>query len=120
MGEANLTLLTGAHVNRLTLEGGTITGVEFEWQGKIRAIKTSSEVALSAGAIQTPKLLMLSGIGDRAQLGRFGISTVSHLPGLGQNLQDHPIIGGGLWETPRPLPPRNNASAAQLLTTARP
>jgi choline dehydrogenase len=51
---------------------------------------------LSAGAIQTPKLLMLSGIGDRAELDRFGISTVSHLPGVGLNLQDHLIVGGGL------------------------
>ena len=120
MHQPNLTVLTGAHVNRLTLEGNTITGVEFEWQGKIRAIKASSEVVLSAGAIQTPKLLMLSGIGDRAQLARFGISTVSHLPGVGQNLQDHPIIGGGLWEAPGPIPVRNNAAEANLFTRSRP
>ena len=116
MDQSNLTLLTGAYVNRLTLEGGTITGVEFEWQGKIRAIKTSGEVVLSAGAIQTPKLLMLSGIGDRAQLDRFGISTVSHLPGVGRNLQDHPIIGGGLWKAPGPIRVRNNAAEANLFT----
>jgi choline dehydrogenase len=116
MDQPNLTLLTGAYVNRLTLEGGTITGVEFEWQGKIHAINASSEVVLSAGAIQTPKLLMLSGIGDRAQLDRFGISTVSHLPGVGRNLQDHPIIGGGLWEAPRPIPVHNNAAEANLFT----
>jgi choline dehydrogenase len=116
MDQRNLTVLTGAHVNRLTLEGGTITGVEFEWQGKIRAIKASSEVVLSAGAIQTPKLLMLSGIGDRAELDRFGISTVSHLPGVGQNLQDHPIIGGGLWEAPGPVAIHNNAAEANLFT----
>jgi len=120
MHQPNLTLLTGAHVNRLTLDGNTITGVEFEWQGKVRAIKTSSEVVLSAGAIQTPKLLMLSGIGDRAELTRFGISTVSHLPGVGQNLQDHPIIGGGLWEAPGPVAIRNNAAEANLFTRSRP
>jgi choline dehydrogenase len=120
MHQPNLTLLTGAHVNRLTLEGNTITGVEFEWQGKIRAIKASSEVVLSAGAIQTPKLLMLSGIGDRFQLDRFGIPTVSNLPGVGQNLQDHPIIGGGLWEAPGPIPVRNNAAEANLFTKSRP
>ena len=120
MDQPNLTVLTGAHVNRLTLEGGTITGVEFEWQGQIRAIKSSSEVVLSAGAIQTPKLLMLSGIGDRAELDRFGISTVSHLPGVGQNLHDHPIIGGGLWEAPGPIPVRNNAAEANLFTKSRP
>src|ERR1700704_2596827 len=120
MDQPNLTVLTGAYVNRLTLEGGTITGVEFEWQGKIQAIRASSEVGLSAGAIQTPKLLMLSGIGDRAELDRFGISTVSHLPGVGQNLQDHPIIGGGLWEAPGPLAIRNNAAEANLFTRSRP
>ena len=104
MDQANLTVLTGAYVNRLTIEGNTVTGVEFEWQGEVRTIKASSEVVLSAGAIQTPKILMLSGIGDRAELDRFGIATVSHLPGVGQNFQDHPIIGGGLWEAPGPLP----------------
>jgi choline dehydrogenase len=68
MDQANLTVLTGAHVNRLTIEGNTVTGVEFEWQNEVRRIKASSEVVLSAGAIQTPKTLMLSGIGDRAEL----------------------------------------------------
>ena len=120
MDQPNLTVLTGAHVNRLTLEGGAVTGVEFEWQGKVRAIRSSSDVVLSAGAIQTPKLLMLSGIGDRAELDRFGISTVSHLPGVGRNLQDHPIVGGGLWEAPGPIPVRNNAAEANLFTTSRP
>jgi choline dehydrogenase len=120
MDQPNLTVLTGAHVNRLTLEGGTITGVEFAWQGKLHAIKGSSEVVLSAGAIQTPKLLMLSGIGDRAELDRLSISTVSHLPGVGRNLQDHPIIGGGLWEAPGPIDVRNNAAEANLFTRSRP
>jgi choline dehydrogenase len=120
MDQPNLTVLTGAHVNRLTLEGATITGVEFEWQGQIRAIKSSSEVVLSAGAIQTPKLLMLSGIGDRGELDRFGISAVSHLPGVGLNLQYHPIIGGGLWQAPGPIPVHNNAAEANLFTKSRP
>ena len=120
MDQANLTVLTGAYVNRLTIEGDTATGVEFEWQGKVRSIKATSEVVLSAGAIQTPKMLMLSGIGDRAELDRFGIPTVSHLPGVGRNFQDHPIIGGGLWEAPGPLPTRNNAAEANLFTKSRP
>jgi choline dehydrogenase len=120
MDQPNLTVLTGAYVNRLTLEGGAVSGVEFEWEGKVRKIKAASEVVLSAGAIQTPKILMLSGIGDRAELDRFGISTVSHLPGVGRNFQDHPVIGGGLWESPAPLPTRNNASEANLFTKSRP
>jgi choline dehydrogenase len=63
---------------------------------------------------------MMSGIGDRAELNRFGIATVSHLPGVGQNFQDHPIIGGGLWEAPEPLPMRNNAAEANLFVKSRP
>jgi len=120
MDQANLTVLTGAYVNRLTIEGNTVTGVEFEWQNEIRTIKASSEVVLSAGAIQTPKILRLSGIGDHAELDRFGIATVSHLPGVGRNFQDHPIIGGGLWEAPGPLPTRNNAAEANLFVKSRP
>jgi len=120
MDQSNLTVLTGAYVNRLTVKGNTVTGVEFEWQSQVRKIKASSEVVLSAGAIQTPKTLMLSGIGDRAELDRFGIATVSHLPGVGRNFQDHPVIGGGLWEAPGPLPTRNNASEANLFVKSRP
>src|ERR1700720_104433 len=119
MDQDNLTVLTGAYVNRLTIEGDVVTGVEFEWQGKVRSIRASSEVVLSTGAIQTPKILMLSGIGDRAELDRFGIAAVSHLPGVGRNFQDHPIIGGGLWEAPGPLPTRNNASEANLFVKSR-
>ena len=120
MDQANLTVLTGAYVNRLTIEGNAVTGVEVEWQNEVRRIKASSEVVLSAGAIQTPKTLMLAGIGDRAELDRFGIATVSHLPGVGRNFQDHPIIGGGLWEAPGPLPTRNNAAEANLFVKSRP
>ncbi len=120
MDQANLTVLTGAYVNRLSIEGNTVTGVEFEWRNEVRSIKASSEVVLSAGAIQTPKTLMLSGIGDRAELDRFGIATVAHLPGVGRNFQDHPIIGGGLWEAPGPLPTRNNAAEANLFVKSRP
>jgi choline dehydrogenase-like flavoprotein len=114
MDQANLTVLTDAYVNRLTLEGMEVRGVEFEWQGNVHTINVSSEVVLSAGAIQTPRILMLSGIGNRAELGRFGIPTVSHLPGVGQNFQDHPIIGAGLWESHEPIRGRNNSAEANL------
>jgi choline dehydrogenase len=120
MDQANLTVLTGAHVNRLTVEGDSVAGVEFEWEGQLRTVKASSEVVLSAGAIQTPKILMLSGIGDRAALNHFGIASVAHLPGVGQNFQDHPIIGGGLWEAPEPVLLRNNAAEANLFVKSRP
>jgi choline dehydrogenase len=66
-------------------------------------------VVLSLGAIHTPKVLMQSGIGDEAELGRFGIPVVQHLPGVGQNLQDHPGFDC-VWEYRQPLAPRNTAS----------
>jgi choline dehydrogenase len=119
MDQPNLTVLTSAYVNRLTLEGTSVTGVEFEWQDEIRKITASSEVVLSAGSIHTPKILMLSGIGDRAELARFGISTVSHLPGVGRNFQDHPVIGSCLWEPREPLPARANAAEANLFVKSR-
>jgi choline dehydrogenase len=119
MDQTNLTVLTGAYVNRLTIESGAVTAVEFEWHCKVHTIAASSEAVLSAGAIQTPKILMLSGIGDRAELDRLGIATAAHLPGVGQNFQDHSIIGGGLWEAPGPLPSRNNAAEANILTKSR-
>jgi choline dehydrogenase len=120
MAQKNVTVLTGAFVNRLLFERDTVTGVEFEWRNETRTVRASSEVVLSAGAIQTPKILMLSGIGDRAELSRFGIPTIAHLPGVGQNFQDHPIIGAGLWEPHEPLPVRANAAEANLFTSSRP
>ena len=120
MDRANLTVLTGALVRKLTIEGTSITGIEFDWRGQVRTIKASTEVVLSAGAIQTPKILMLSGIGDRSELARFGIENVAHLPGVGQNLQDHPIIGAGLWESPDHLPARANAAEANLFVKSDP
>ncbi|TPM22533.1 FAD-dependent oxidoreductase [Mesorhizobium sp. B2-3-5] len=114
MDRPNLTVLTNAFVNRLLVDGNVVTGTEFEWQGEIHRIATSREVVLSAGAIQTPKILLLSGIGDRAELDRFGIPLVSHLPGVGRNLQDHPIIGSALWEPHEPMVVRNNAAEANL------
>src|SRR6202011_5819781 len=120
MDQPNLTVLTSAYVNRLTVEGTSVTGVEFEWQDEIRKITASSEVVLSAGSIHTPKILMLSGIGDRAELARFGISTVSHLPGVGRNFQDHPVIGSCLWEPHEPLPARANAAEANLFVKSSP
>ncbi|MGO4427330.1 GMC oxidoreductase, partial [Streptomyces sp. MCAF7] len=65
---------------------------------------------LSLGAINTPKLLMLSGIGNQAELASLGIPDVVHLPGVGQNLQDHILLKGCIWEYRVPEAPRNNAA----------
>jgi choline dehydrogenase len=110
----NLTVLTGALVTRVTFdrfERNRVTGVEFCLDGTIRCVRAGSEVVLSLGAIHTPKVLMQSGIGDQAELQRHGIPVVQHLPGVGQNLQDHPAFGC-VWEYQQPLPPRNTGCEA--------
>jgi choline dehydrogenase len=107
----NLTVLTNALVTRLTLEGKRATGIEISYNGNTYRIRAGLEIVLSLGAIHTPKVLMQSGIGDQAELRRFGIPVVQHLPGVGQNFQDHPAFGC-IWEYSEALPPRNNLGEA--------
>lgn len=87
---ANLRVETGAHASRILFEGKRAVGVEYRRGKDTRQVRARREVIVSSGAFQTPQLLMLSGVGDSASLARHGIATVHHLPGVGQNLQDHP------------------------------
>ena len=109
----NLTVLTHALVRRLTFEGNRVSGVEISYHSEIRSIGAGLEVVLSLGAINTPKVLMQSGVGGEAELGRFGIPVRQHLPGVGQNFQDH-VAFDCVWEYEQALPPRNNMSEAIL------
>jgi choline dehydrogenase len=111
MDRPNLTVLTDALVTRLTFEGKRATGVEISYDGNTHRVRAGLEVVLALGAIHTPKVLMQSGIGDQAELRRFGIPVVQHLPGVGQNFQDHPAFGC-VWEYSEALPPRNNLGEA--------
>lgn len=86
----NLHIETGAHTTRILFEGQRAVGVEFRQGGRTEIVRARSEVILSAGALQTPQLLMLSGVGDGAALQALGIPVQHHLPGVGQRLQDHP------------------------------
>jgi choline dehydrogenase len=118
----NLTVLTGALVTRVTFdphERNRVTGVEFSHGGHDHRVGAGSEVVLSLGAIHTPKVLMQSGIGDAAELHRHGFPVVQHLPGVGQNLQDHPAFAS-VWEYQRPLPPRNNGGEATYFAKSDP
>ena len=108
----NLTLLTGTEVQGLTMTGNRVTGVTLLRGGKLTTVKAARRVVLSAGAMNTPKLLMLSGIGDEAELKRHGIKVKHHLPGVGRNFQDHVLMAGCIWEYNTPLPPANNAAEA--------
>jgi choline dehydrogenase len=98
MDRPNLTVLTRALVTRITFDNKRTSGVEVAHNGKLYCINAGLEVILSLGAIQTPKVLMQSGVGDQAELARFGIPLVQHLPGVGQNFQDHTLIMGCVWE----------------------
>ena len=85
----NLTILTDAVVTRVVLDGGDAVGVEVIQGGHKRIIHAAREVILSAGALASPQLLMLSGIGDGGELQRLGIAVQRDLPGVCRNLQDH-------------------------------
>ena len=93
MGQPNLTVLTGTLITRLVMERSKVTGVELRRDGQSIRIEAGKEVVLCLGAMQTPKLLMQSGIDDQAHLSQFGIPVIQHLPGVGQNLQDHVNFG---------------------------
>jgi choline dehydrogenase len=108
MGNKNLTVMTEAQVVQLTLSGTRCTGVDFLLDGQRHSVGASREVILCAGAIHTPRLLLLSGIGPQEDLEQLGIDTVVDLPGVGRNLQDHPLLAGLCFEVRRPLPPPNN------------
>jgi choline dehydrogenase len=86
---ANLVVRTGVHVRRVTFEGRNATGVDVLEDGQTHAYHARKEVILSGGALASPHLLMLSGIGDGDALRRHGIETLTHSPGVGRNLQDH-------------------------------
>jgi choline dehydrogenase len=88
-GRANLTILSGRRVTRVLLEGDRAVGVETDGGDGKRDIRAGREVILSAGAFMSPQILMLSGIGDPAELSRHGIDVRHDLKGVGANLQDH-------------------------------
>jgi choline dehydrogenase len=87
----NLAIVTGALARRLLLEGDRCVGVEYERAGQIVAVNCTSEVVLTAGAIGSAQLLMLSGIGPADHLRDVGVPPLHHLPGVGVNLHDHPF-----------------------------
>ena len=89
LGRKNLTVLTKAHVKRLIIEEGRVTGVEFHHDGVLKKMRARRETVLSAGAIGSPHILELSGVGRGDVLQAAGIDTVAEVQGVGENLQDH-------------------------------
>ncbi len=89
MARDNLHVLTGVTVRRVAIENGRATGVEAEIDGETQTVTARKGVILSGGAINSPQLLMLSGVGPRDHLAEHGIAVEADLPGVGENLQDH-------------------------------
>ena len=95
LSRPNLRLITGARSTRILMEGKQAVGVQYQQEGEhgeLRQLKCTREVLLCAGALQSPQILMLSGIGPKDHLAEHGIATVHDLPGVGQNLHDHPDV----------------------------
>jgi choline dehydrogenase len=90
MNRHNLTVMTGADVIRVECEGKRAVGVTVDHKGQRTSVKAKREVIVSAGAFNTPQVLMLSGVGDPGELKTHGIDLVHALPGVGKNLQEHP------------------------------
>jgi len=119
LSQPNVTLLIKSHVTRVTFSGNRATGIEFTRDGAQLRAAASSEVILSSGAINTPKLLMLSGIGDTSQLAGVGLKALVHSPEVGQNFQDHLLHGGCIWEPKVHIPHRNSAANASGFLKSR-
>jgi choline dehydrogenase len=105
MSRPNLTVITGAWAHRLTIERpNRVVGVQYVSDGSPGEISAEREVILSCGAVDSPRLLMLSGIGPAAELEDLGIEVVADVPGVGKNLHDHLLIGV-VYASTRPSPP---------------
>ena len=119
MTRPNLDIVLCTEVAGLLFEGGRASGVRLVQRGRTFDVRAEREVVLSMGAINTPKLLMLSGIGDEAELARHGIPVRSKLRGVGRNFQDHILLAGCCFEYVTPEPPRNNAAEFVFFAASR-
>jgi choline dehydrogenase len=100
----NLTVRTGALARRLTFDGTRCTGLEYERDGSVEQVTAEAEVIVCGGAVNSPQLLLLSGAGPAGHLRQVGIDIVHDLPGVGENLHDHPWLGV-VFEAQRAIPP---------------
>ena len=115
----NLTVVTDALVHRLRIENGRCTGVDYSVGSTLTSV-SAGEVVVTAGAIGSAQLLMLSGVGPQEHLREVGVEVVADLPGVGANLQDHPVANV-VYRSAQPVPtPRNNHGEVVGLVRSRP
>src|SRR6185369_2224031 len=122
LSRPNLTLLLNTNVVKLNFKGTRCVGVKVMIDSAVRDIAADKEVVLAAGTINSPKLLMLSGVGEVKALRGFGIDVVENLPGVGENLQDHVLLSGVVFKYKGKLPDRpadsNAVEAEAYLSSA--
>jgi choline dehydrogenase len=102
----NLTLMLNANVSKIVFTGDRASGVVIVSGGNVKSVSATREVILAAGAIHSAKLLMLSGVGDAEKLRKLGIKPVANLQGVGQNLQDHILVSGVIYQYKGKMPDR--------------
>jgi choline dehydrogenase len=102
LGRPNLVVETGAHLTRIVVENGRATGVEYAQGGEVKRASAGSEIVLSAGTVNSPQALLLSGIGPADDLKALGIDAVHDLPGVGKNMQDH-VDCVMAWQCTKPV-----------------
>ena len=112
-GRPNLTVRTDALVTGVVIEAGRATGVRYLLRGAEEMARAESEVILAAGAIGSPQLLMLSGVGPADHLASHGIGVLADSPGVGANLSDHPMVTA-MWHTPKTTGPWEKAGPRNL------
>src|SRR5580698_2766930 len=112
LSRPNLTLLLNTAVVKLNFQGTRCVGVKVTTGGNVTDIAAAQEVILTAGSIHSPKLLMLSGVGEAKMLRSLGIDVVLDLPGVGENLQDHVLVSGVVFKYKGKMPDRPAGSNA--------
>ena len=112
---ANLTVMTDSRAHALRFVGNRCVGVDFAHDGRDMTVYADAEVVISAGAVDSPRLLLLSGIGPAAELQAAGVGVVHDLPGVGRNLHDHPLCSV-VYEAAQPIPAaKTNHAETSLL-----
>jgi choline dehydrogenase len=123
LSRPNLTLLLNTKVVKLNFKGTRCVGVKLTTDVAVKDIAADKEVILAAGAINSPKLLMLSGVGEARTLRSLGIDVVENLPGVGENLQDHVLVSGVVFKYKGKMPDRpadSNAVEAEAYLSSSP
>jgi choline dehydrogenase-like flavoprotein len=123
LSRLNLTLLLNTKVVKLNFKGTRCVGVKLMTDGAVKDIAADKEVILAAGTINSPKLLMFSGVGEAKALRSFGIDVVENLPGVGENLQDHVLLSGVVFKYKGKMPDRptdSNAVEAEAYLSSGP